>query len=190
MVVAGYKTSFGIKTDGTLWAWGLNSVGQLGIDTNASTHIPTQIGTANNWVSVGAGNQHAVALRADGSLWSWGNNDKGQLGNGGVTPSIAPGNVPYAGCALSNEEFTAVKNELIISPNPVNSELSLQYKGSENITKIVIYDLLGKEVYNTEALGIAAFSTTFTVASLPSGVYIVSLKNGSSTVVTKQFVKE
>ena len=189
-VAAGFRMSFGIKSDGTLWAWGANEVGQLGIGTTTNTHIPTQISTATNWISVGAGYQHAVALRADGSLWSWGNNDYGQLGNGTATSSRTPANVPYAGCTLANEEFTILKNELIISPNPVASELTLHYKGSENINQIAVYDTTGKEVYSTAALGNNAFMTTFTIEMVPSGTYIVSLKNESGVVISKQFVKE
>ena len=44
-VVVGGEHTIGIKSDGTLWGWGLNSNGQLGNGTNVSSNIPIQIGT-------------------------------------------------------------------------------------------------------------------------------------------------
>jgi gliding motility-associated-like protein len=71
-----------IKTDGTLWAWGGNTWGQLGNGTFNNTNIPTQVGTTNNWSSVSAGGGHTIALKTDGGLWAWGYNGNGELGDG------------------------------------------------------------------------------------------------------------
>ena len=54
--------SLAIKNDGTLWAWGYNSYGQLGDGTAVSRSIPTQIGSGTNWTQVAAGQHHSVAL--------------------------------------------------------------------------------------------------------------------------------
>ena len=72
------------RTDGTLWAWGGNHDGRLGLGQNssASTTIPTRVGTATNWASVSTGGAHTVATRRDGSLWAWGSNHWNQLGDG------------------------------------------------------------------------------------------------------------
>ncbi len=188
-VAAGFRFSMGIKTDGTLWAWGLNDVGQLGNGTTSNVnYIPLQIGTATNWASVSAGSLHTVALRADGSLWTWGNNDFGQLGNGGMTPSITPTYIPIAGCTLATDEFATATIQ--VSPNPVAAEFSLNYKGTENVDAIVLYDLTGKEVYRIDALGNNAFGTSFNVASLPSGTYIVVLTNTGKTVTSAKMIKQ
>jgi len=74
--------SLAVREDGTLWAWGDNSDGQLGIGTYTRANTPQQVGTNANWQSVAAGGRHTVALQADGSLWTWGRNQSGQLGNG------------------------------------------------------------------------------------------------------------
>lgn len=68
-------------TGGTLWAWGLNSNGQLGQKNLINSNIPKQIGTDATWVSVSAGKYHVLALKADGTLWAWGRNSEGQLGD-------------------------------------------------------------------------------------------------------------
>ena len=75
-------SSFGIRTDGTLWAWGMNTYGQLGDGSKAERPAPVRIGTATNWTNVAHGDYHTIATRSDGSLWAWGANGFGELGLG------------------------------------------------------------------------------------------------------------
>lgn len=89
-ISAGYTHSVGIKTDGTLWAWGDNSYGQLGDGTTTSKNTPTQIGSANNWESISASGGFTLAIKVDGTLWAWGNNAFGQLGDGTTTNRTIP----------------------------------------------------------------------------------------------------
>ena len=72
---------FGIKTDGTLWSWGLNQNGQLGHNQGPGNNYssPKQI-PGTTWASVRAGNHVAAAVKTDGTLWTWGRNSDGQLG--------------------------------------------------------------------------------------------------------------
>jgi len=72
--------SLALKTDGTLWSWGVNNYGQLGEGTTKDRNTPTQIGTDTNWIQVSAGGLHSHAIKTDGTLWSWGGNTNGQLG--------------------------------------------------------------------------------------------------------------
>ena len=76
----GYHTA-AIKTDGTLWTWGRNSSGQLGINatTIRSTPVTTFLGESS-WKSVACGGSYTVAIKTDGTLWTWGRNNLGQLG--------------------------------------------------------------------------------------------------------------
>ncbi|SHG14223.1 RCC1 domain-containing protein [Chryseobacterium vrystaatense] len=82
MVIPGSVHTVGLRADGTLWTWGINSNGQLGDGTMTSQSAPKQIGTSNKWVKIAAGYDHTVALKTDGTLWAWGKNDFGQLGDG------------------------------------------------------------------------------------------------------------
>lgn len=72
----------GIKTDGTLWGWGQNGDGQLGIGNMISVSTPIQIGSLTNWEKIYAGFGISFAIRNDGTLWSWGYNGSGELGIG------------------------------------------------------------------------------------------------------------
>lgn len=74
----GYS-AFAIKTNGTLWAWGENSAGQLGIGNTQAQTLPVQVGTDTDWKQVAAGVSSVLALKADGSLWGWGLNMYGEL---------------------------------------------------------------------------------------------------------------
>ena len=69
-----------IKTDGTLWAWGLNTSGKLGDNTVISRSSPVQIGAGTTWSKISAGYNHNVAIKTDGTLWTWGNGGNGRLG--------------------------------------------------------------------------------------------------------------
>ena len=81
-ISAGTFYTLAIKQDGTLWAWGINSYGQLGDGTFMSRNIPTQIGTDANWQSISAGESHSLAVKQNGTLWAWGYNGAGALGDG------------------------------------------------------------------------------------------------------------
>jgi alpha-tubulin suppressor-like RCC1 family protein len=79
-VSAGWAHSLGIKSDGSLWGWGLGKNGQLGTGNPDPKSLPFQIGNDLDWISVSAGDDFSLGLRSDGCIYSWGKNDHGQLG--------------------------------------------------------------------------------------------------------------
>lgn len=79
-----------VKTDGTLWTWGDNPNGQLGLGDTAHRSSPVQVGALTTWSSVSLANSFALALKSDGTLWSWGNNTYGQLGLGDAAQRSSP----------------------------------------------------------------------------------------------------
>ena len=89
----GQRYSVALKTDGSIWAWGNNSVGQLGVgDSGEKTDraAPVQVGQDNDWAAVAAGGYHTLALKANGGLWAWGGNQLGQVGTGDGNESLYP----------------------------------------------------------------------------------------------------
>jgi len=96
-IAAGLWHTMAIKTDGSLWAWGLNANGQLGIGGMSTSHHssvykvePTRVGKAMDWANVACGENFTLALKSDGSLWTWGWNQDGQLGDGTTETSYSP----------------------------------------------------------------------------------------------------
>lgn len=80
-----------VTTDGTLWLWGYNSVGQLGNSTSTDRSSPVQtIALGTNWKQVSCGDLYTTAIKTDGTLWTWGNNFYGQLGNSMSTDRSSP----------------------------------------------------------------------------------------------------
>jgi alpha-tubulin suppressor-like RCC1 family protein len=80
-VSTGLAHTIAMKNDGSLWAWGNNGFGQLGLGDTISRTVPTRVGSDTDWVKVdcsGAG--HTLAIKSDGTLWAWGWNNYAQLG--------------------------------------------------------------------------------------------------------------
>ena len=79
-----------IKSDGTLWAWGGNALGRLGLGDVVLRSSPVQVGALTTWTSVAAGGGHTHALKSDGTLWAWGAGGYGQLGLGNTEHYSSP----------------------------------------------------------------------------------------------------
>ena len=93
-VIVGYDHSFGIRgSDGTAWAWGYNSSGQLGTGNNTITSYlsPVSVVGGISWNKISGGTEWSLGIRgSDGSEWSWGSNSYGQLGTGNATSYSSP----------------------------------------------------------------------------------------------------
>lgn len=81
---AGRESSYAVTGDGTLWAWGGNTHGQLGTGDMQRRLVPTAV--LSGVRSVAAGDYSVLALKEDVTVWGAGNNDWGQLGVGAQTP--------------------------------------------------------------------------------------------------------
>ena len=81
-VEAGSFSSLALRSDGTIWSWGYNDNGQLGLGNNNQYESPVQIGSSTDWTEIAMGAFHCLALKVDGSLWAWGLNGNGQVGVG------------------------------------------------------------------------------------------------------------
>ena len=68
------------KTDGTIWVWGQNSLGSLGLNNNNSCSSPIQL-PGTTWKQASAGYRFCLATKTDGTLWAWGYGERGNLAN-------------------------------------------------------------------------------------------------------------
>lgn len=110
-----YTHTLGVKTDGTLWAWGFGGDGQLGLGATPVATIPTRVGTDTNWANAVCGINHSVALKTTLTLWSWGKNESGELGLGtnSTTDITAPTQVSTNADKTSitiGEDFSQIMN--------------------------------------------------------------------------------
>ena len=93
-VAAGRCNSYALTADGSVWAWGSNVAGKLGIgQTPGMSRVPVRISGLSGVTAIGAGHGQAFAVREDGSVWGWGSNYRGGLGTG-VDCDACPSYVP------------------------------------------------------------------------------------------------
>ena len=79
-IAGGGAHSLAIKTDGTMWSWGNNGDGQLGLGNVVARSSPVQVGALTTWYQVAGGDGFTFAIKTNGTLWSWGLNQFGSLG--------------------------------------------------------------------------------------------------------------
>lgn len=95
-ISGGEKHSLALKNDSTVWVWGWNGTGQLGINTTVGKNTPVKVlglgGTnfLDNIIAISGGSGHSLALKSDGTVWAWGYNNKGQLGDSTTATRLTP----------------------------------------------------------------------------------------------------
>lgn len=95
-VSAGTGFSLALQTNGRLYTWGKNNVGQLANNTTINTNVPGLILPTVTWSKIDAGHQHSLAILNTGTLFAWGDNTFGQFGNSTNTGSLFPLNIAAA----------------------------------------------------------------------------------------------
>ena len=111
--------SFGLTSDGRIYAWGRNTSGELGIGTTlASSNVPIAVKTTGTPMDgkvvkqvEGGGRyegSHSIALASDGTVYTWGLNQYGQLGNNTTTNSRSPIAVQVAGTPLAGKTIVQI----------------------------------------------------------------------------------
>ena len=127
-IANGEEFSLAIKSDGTLWSWGINLSGNLGDGAIDNKSSPTQIGSNTSWKIIATGkrpergptfegDRHCAAIKMDGTLWTWGNNSKGQLGLGlgsgtsTSSPTQVGSNTNWSSVSCGEGNTLAIKND-------------------------------------------------------------------------------
>ena len=184
--------SFGVQTNGTLWVWGENTSGELGLNDTTNRNAPTQMGTDTNWVSVIAGEDHTIAIKNDGTLWGWGRNYFGAAGNGTISgtgaanPILVPTQIPNMCAPLQNESFS-LATTISISPNPASEQVNLVFSIALQNPSISIVDVTGKTVLTQNHSAILN-NTSINIAGLSKGLYLVVVKSEGVVSVEKLVV--
>src|SRR3989442_1462537 len=121
-VSTGHYMSVAIKTDGTVWTWGGNEAGELGLGSADQLQHPTpaQVPGLTDVKAVDAGGydigSHTLALKNDGSVWTWGTNQAGELGSGAfsinrATPGQVSGLSNVVAASAGSRHSAAIRND-------------------------------------------------------------------------------
>ena len=123
-----------VRGDGTLWAWGANTDGQLGDGTRIPKDLPIQIGVGTNWLKVEAGGSHMLAIQKDGSVWAWGGNEKGQHGSKAT-------NLIYRGFSTNIVSVeSSVKVDIRFAPVRITTNITTNYRVTSHNINTVDFD--------------------------------------------------
>ena len=188
-VVNSLRYAVALKNNGTIWAWGENSSGELGDGTFVDKYVPTQIGTATNWSYVYMGNSdwrpRYFAINENNDLYKWGFDlDENIAAVTSTTPVLSG-----TSCALSIDDFE--KNNVMVYPNPASQVLNLELLTLQSVSaKVTIVNTLGQVVHREDIILENGLNTTsINVASLPQGVYTLKLKTQNQTYCEKWIKK-
>ncbi len=115
-VAAGGSHSLALLSDGSVWTWGNNSRGQLGIGSTtqklfAVKATDSTTASLGSVINIAGGFQHSVAVKVDGTVWGWGSNGFKQLGDGTITDrtrAIAVPGVTNGWQAAAGDTFSVV----------------------------------------------------------------------------------
>lgn len=80
-------SSYLLRADGSVWTWGYNKFGRLGIGTTDDVSTPVKV---MDDVMQLEGDYSSYAIKTDGTLWAWGGNQYGQVGDGTTTDRLSP----------------------------------------------------------------------------------------------------
>ena len=89
-VFAGYEHGLATRTNGSLWGWGPNWYGALGVGDTDWRWTPAEVGPGADWAAAAGGGDFSLALKKDGTLWAFGSNTYGNLGLGDTTDRHVP----------------------------------------------------------------------------------------------------
>lgn len=147
VVEASGYTSYGIQSDGTLWAWGYGY-----------SYIPTQIG-ADTWKTIAHGNGFTVGIKSNGTLWSWGVNGNGVLGLG-EDPSYENyvprqiGTDSWKAVAAGDRHSLAIKQDGTLWGWGYNADYRLGYEASYDDQYVPVQ--IGTAQWKAISIGIRA----------------------------------
>ena len=90
-ISAGGASSFGLRQNGTAWAWGNGQQGRLGDNTTVNKSSPVSVvGGFTDWCQISAGGEHSLAVRQNGTAWAWGFGNYGRLGDNSTVCKSSP----------------------------------------------------------------------------------------------------
>jgi alpha-tubulin suppressor-like RCC1 family protein len=165
------NTGVAIKTDGTLWVWGVGSFSQLGINSSGNRFTPvTTFAGGTNWKQAASGSTHTTAIKTDGTLWLWGDGGDGQLGNASTEGNINTPITTFSGGTNWKQVSAGLKYTVALRDDGINPELFTWGYGSSG--------QLGNADTTTRSTPVTTFSIQIKWADVDSAEDLYSLSAG------------
>jgi alpha-tubulin suppressor-like RCC1 family protein len=161
----GNGTKMAIKTNGTLWSWGGNSGGPLGLNTGPDkVSSPTQVGAGTTWSKISVAEEVAMAIKTDGTLWTWGFAQNGQSGDGN---SVAVRSSPVQIGALTNWSSVVLAGK---TPTAIKTNGTLWTWGNPAYGQLgyggTVFDQVSPTQVGAETTWSKVFGGSFTTAAI------------------------
>lgn len=185
-----------IKGDGTLWAWGGNGLGELGIGNTIDSNYPIQVGTDSDWAFIAVGDHHTLAIKNNGTLWAWGSNQFGQLGDGTTTDRYSPVQIgtdtdwKYASANYGNSAAIKTNNTLwswgdnsdgsIGNGNNINQLNPVQITSNSDWSSVSVGDAHTVAIKNSGALWAWGFNDSGQLGDASNNTSNIPVQSASS----------
>ncbi len=82
LITTNGSSVYALMEDSSLYSWGYNSYGQLGVGDEVNRNTPTKVNLPGKIKKLITSSSASYAILEDGSLYSWGENNSGELGVG------------------------------------------------------------------------------------------------------------
>lgn len=189
VAVAASSQSLFLKSNGTVWACGDNTNGQLGDGTTTQKTTPIQITSLSGIDAISVSNggfNHSLFLKNNGTVWACGDNAKGQLGDGTTIQRNTPVQVVGLCSVASSVNELEEDDAISLYPNPSNGIFQVKNEKSETMN-FEVYNALGENVYSTK---INEGNTEVDLSTESNGVYFYQLKNTATVLKTGKIIIE
>ncbi len=208
-ITAGGSFSLALATNGRIYSWGANNVGQLG-NSGKESNIPVSVKyysgvlEGKHIVDIASGTDFSLALSCKGDVYSWGGNTDGQLGNNTIYGFYSKSPVKVLWPITTDvKPIEALQTGLQLSqnfPNPFRQYTTIHYTLPANIgvpgsipdISLKVYDLTGREVA-TLVQGKkqpGSYSVPFHAAGLSPGIYFYKLRVGNRILTRKMVIEQ
>jgi hypothetical protein len=193
-VAGGGSHSLFLKNDGTVWACGLNTSGQLGDSTTTSSSTPVQVNLLTGINAIEAGYLHSLFLKNNGTVWACGRNVEGQLGNGTTDSNPHPTPAQVTGLCPMITAITEPKQEdgFQIYPNPTTDKLTIVLASNSKKVQVTIADITGKIVYTTISTDPNSYreqKIEVNTQDFAAGIYLVQIQTADFNATKKLIVE-
>ncbi|MDO5398734.1 MAG: S8 family serine peptidase [bacterium] len=128
-ITAGKEYIAVLKADGSVWTWGKNNYGQLGLGNYTNTTNPQQVPNLTGISQISAGTYHMMAVNTSGQAYAWGYNVEGCLGNGTKTNSTVP--VKMLNASNTSAVYGGEKVSFVINKNGELFVCGQNYSGEQ-----------------------------------------------------------